>query len=139
MTSTAIEAWVIVACILSSIFGACLSWLHFRNQLKIERINLEKAKENELSVVAFTFKDETGDGGLVMDTRTAVIGYQYQLFIKGIPCFEPLKVPLQTLSKKDISPEKIEKALSQALGVVEAIAAKHPAIQIAKSAQKVIK
>ncbi len=138
MTSITVEAWVLLACGVSAIFGAGLSWLHFRSQLKIGRHNLEQARENELTVVAFSYKDETGNGGLVMDNRTVVVGYQYQLFIKGIPCFEPHKVPLQTLTKKDVSPEKVEKALSQALGVVEAIAAKHPAIQIAKSARKII-
>lgn len=139
MLPESVETWVIFSCFFCGLLGWMLGWIYFQNQLKIYRENLKQAKENELSVVAFTYKDETGDGGLVIDSRTAVVGYQYQLFIKGIPCFEPHKVPLQTLTKKDISPEKVERALSQALGVVEAIAAKHPAIQIAKSAHKIIK
>ena len=125
------------------VFGSSLFFFNRMRGLEKTRdelkIRLNTKTENDLTVVAFPYKEEHGDDGWVSDDRVAKIGYQYQLFVKGIPCFEPHKVTLETLTKKEVSSEKIEQAIGQALRVIEAIASKHPAIQVVKEAAKVSK
>jgi hypothetical protein len=100
---------------------------------KEEKLNTEiqKAKDHELTVLAYPWKEEHGDDGWISDDRSVKVGYQYQLFIRGIPCFEPHKVVLEHLHKKQTNPKKVAQALEQSLTVIQAIASKHPAIQIA--------
>ncbi|MCK9336934.1 MAG: hypothetical protein M0P43_03775 [Arcobacteraceae bacterium] len=102
---------------------------------EISRIRLA----SELTVATYPYEESYGSNSLISDERKAEIGYKYQLFVSGVPCFEPHKVKVKTLEKKEVSPEKIEKALGQVIGIIEAIAAKNPAIQALKSAPNVLK
>ena len=87
----------------------------------------ELARKSELSVVMFPYKEEHGEDGFFSDERRAEIGYKYQIFVAGVPCFDAHKVPIDVFSKKQVNPEKIQGALEIAFTLVESFAAKHPA------------
>ena len=94
----------------------------------------ELAKKSELSVVMFPYKEEHGENGFFSDERRAEIGYKYQIFVAGVPCFDAHKIPIDVLSKKQVTPEKIEYAMQTAFDLVGSFAAKHPAFAAFQSA-----
>lgn len=85
--------------------------------------------KEQLSVVTYPYKEETGNDGFISDHRKVEIGYKYQLFIKGMPCFTAHKMPVETLERKQISPEKIEAATNAALTLIDQLVKLHPAIK----------
>lgn len=82
----------------------------------------------------FPYKEEHGENGLFSDERRAEIGYKYQIFVAGAPCFDAHKIPIDVLSKKKVTPEKIEHAMQTAFDLVGSFAAKHPAFAAFQSA-----
>jgi len=109
-----------------------------KTQLTERAASLERerdlAKKSELSVVMFPYKEEHGENGFFSDERRAEIGYKYQIFVAGVPCFDPHKIPIDVLSKKQVTPEKIEYAMQTAFDLVGSFAAKHPAFAAFQSA-----
>ena len=99
---------------------------------------IENAKNNEMTVVTYPYIEECGEGGWVFDSRTAEVGYKYQLFIKGVPCFEPHKIILQKLTKKEVVQSKIDALFKQAINAIESIASMHPAFAVVKSAPAIL-
>lgn len=98
----------------------------------------EVAQKNALTVVMYPYKEEYGEDGYFSDERRAEIGYLYQLFVAGIPCFEPHKIPVEVLSKKEVNVERIEKAQQAVFALIETFAGKHPAFAALKAAPVVI-
>lgn len=94
----------------------------------------ELAKKSELSVVMFPYTEEHGENGFFSDERRAEIGYKYQIFVAGVPCFDAHKIPIDVFSKKEVTPEKIEYAMQTAFNLVGSFAAKHPAFAAFQSA-----
>ena len=109
-----------------------------RTQLAERATSLERERElvkkSELSVVMFPYKEEHGEIGFFSDERRAEIGYKYQIFVAGVPCFDAHKIPIDVLSKKQVTPEKIEYAMQTAFDLVRSFAAKHPAFAAFQSA-----
>ncbi len=109
-----------------------------RTQLEERAASLDRerelAKKSELSVVMFPYKEEHGADGFFSDERRAEIGYKYQIFVAGVPCFDAHKIPIDVLSKKQVTPEKIEYAMRTAFELVGSFAAKHPAFAAFQSA-----
>ena len=100
--------------------------------LREVRTELDKSRE-ELTVIAFPYEEEVGDDGWIVDDRRAEIGYKYQLFLKGVPCFEAHKIPFKTLHKKEVNPAKIKFVREEVLNLIEGVAKLHPAIRALNS------
>lgn len=92
---------------------------------------IEEAR-SELSIVSFPYEFTSGDNGWIVDDRVAEVGYQYQLFVRGVPCFDPHKVVTQRIEKKEVNQEKVTRLKNEVLGLLETIASRHPAFQVAK-------
>ena len=97
----------------------------------------EILEKNSITVLMHPYKQEHGENGYFSDERRAEIGYQYQLFVAGVPCFEPHRVAVEVLSKKEVNVERIEKATQTAFSLIETFASKHPAFTAVKSAHLV--
>lgn len=89
------------------------------------------------SVITYPYKEEAGTDGLFSDDRRAEVGYKFQLFVNGIPCFDAHKIPIEVFDKKQVSLSKIEAASQMALGIIQQMAQLHPAIRAYSSAAEV--
>lgn len=98
---------------------------------------IEHLRRGGLTVVTYPYEEQIGDDGVFIDDRRAEIGYKFQLFVNGIPCFEPHKIPVSVLQQKEVSLVKIEAATKTALGLIENMAAMHPAIRALRAAPAV--
>lgn len=117
----------------------------------IEKLNLEisslkavhkeelKEAREELSIITYPYQEQSGSDGLISDDRSAEVGYKFQLFVRGIPCFEAHKIPVEKLYKKEVSIEKIKNVTNEVVNLLEAIAKRHPAIAVADKFAKVQK
>jgi hypothetical protein len=142
------DLWHVTAGIVGLIVGIIFTYLlmaaklsHVRENLAITTANHEKElgriKESGLTLVTYPYKVEHGENGMIFDERRVEIGYKYQLFVNGAPCFQPHVVPTDTLTKKDINGERISNALQQATDMVMQLSELHPAIKAIKSANDV--
>lgn len=135
----------IIAALTGVLVGAVLSFIfckirtdNIKEQLA-EKVashekELETFKKNTLSVVTYPYKEEHGDSGFFSDERRAEIGYKFQVFVSGVPCFEAHKVVTDVLSKKQVNQERVDQAMEQAFILIETFASKHPAFIAMKSA-----
>ena len=114
---------------------------HAREKLALTSANHEKElgriKESGLTLVTYPYKLEHGENGVIFDERRVEIGYKYQLFVNGAPCFQPHVVITDTLTKKDINGERISNALQQATDMVMQLSQLHPAIKALNSSSDV--
>ena len=114
---------------------------HVRDNLALMSANHEKElgriREAGLTLVTYPYKTEHGENGVLFDERRVEIGYKYQLFVNGAPCFQPHVVPTETLTKKEINGERISNALQQASDMVMQLSELHPAIRALKSGNDV--
>jgi UDP-glucose 6-dehydrogenase len=140
----------LLAALVGLLVGVTIAFLIFkirtdslREQMKEKIISCEKELEsfrkNGLSVVTFPYKEEHGEDGFFSDERRAEVGYKYQVFVAGVPCFEAHKVVIDVFSKKQVNVEKIEQALQQAFTIIETFASKHPAFVALKAAPSISK
>jgi hypothetical protein len=83
----------------------------------------------------FPYKEEHGEDGFFSDERRAEIGYKYQIFVAGVPCFDAHKIPVEVLSKKQVNPERIEQAMQSTFDLLGSFACKHPAFAAFQSAK----
>lgn len=100
---------------------------------------LENANRNGISIATYPYEEHHGDNGWVTDDRRSEIGYKLQLFVNGIPCLQPHKIPIQVLQKKEVNPEKLKELKDTVFGMIEDLARMHPAIKVFKSAPKIAK
>ncbi|MFA7572006.1 MAG: hypothetical protein WCY75_12265 [Sulfurimonadaceae bacterium] len=100
---------------------------------------LESFRKNGLSVVTYPYKEEHGENTFFSDERRAEVGYKYQVFVAGVPCFDAHKVVIDVFSKKQVNAERIEQAMQQALTLIETFASKHPAFVALKAAPSTTK
>lgn len=98
---------------------------------------VRRATKEAFSVITYPYKEESGTDGVFSDDRHAEVGYKFQLFVNGIPCFEAHKIPVEVLNKKEVSLSKIEAASQTALGIINQMAQMHPAIRAYSSAADV--
>lgn len=114
---------------------------HVRDSLALTNANHEKElgriKESGLTLVTYPYKEEQGENGVLFDERRVEIGYRYQLFVNGTPCFQPHVITTDTLTKKDINGERIEYAMKRATEMVIQLSELHPAIKALKSGSDV--
>lgn len=130
------------------IAGIVISWLfmspklsHTKEKLALVVANHEKElgllKESGLTLVTYPYKEEHGENGVIFDERRVEIGFKYQLFVNGTPCFQPHVVPTETLTKKEINEERIGNALQKATDMVMQLSELHPKIKALKSGSDV--
>jgi hypothetical protein len=94
-------------------------------------VALEEARR-EMSIVAYPYERTEGDDGWLVDDRLAEIGYQYQLFIKGIPCFSPHEVITKRVHKKEVNQEKLTALRNDVETLLTTVANQHPAFSFSK-------
>lgn len=100
--------------------------------LKTAHVQALEEARTELSIVSFPYESTTGDEGWIVDDRISEIGYQYQLFVRGVPCFDPHKVITQRIEKKEVNQQKIAGLKDEVAGLLATIASRHPAFQVAQ-------
>ncbi len=106
---------------------------------------LEDQKNSALSVVVHPFVNTEAQKGIFTKETKVEIGYKYQLFVQGLPCFEPHTMVLESTVQKEVDQQsleyfknKAEKAAEAAVLVKGGGAAK-TAITVAKTIFKMMK
>jgi hypothetical protein len=106
---------------------------------------LEDQKKSALTVVVHPFVNTEGQKGIFTRETKVEIGYKYQLFVQGLPCFEPHTMVLESTTHKEVDErmiellkQKAEQAAESAVLVSSGGAAK-TAITIAKTALKILR
>ena len=84
-----------------------------------EQIQKEE-KTNALSVVVHPFVNTEAKKGVFSREIHAQIGYKYQLFIQGLPCFEPHTMVLESSVHKEVDKRTLEILTKKALQAAEA-------------------
>lgn len=106
---------------------------------------LKEQTESELSVTIHPFVNTQSKGTLFTKETEVEIGYKYQLFVRGLPCFEPHSVVIETSVEKEVDARRLEMFKDKALELAEALAnlksggLAGKVITIAKTAVKVLK
>ncbi|MBM7060347.1 hypothetical protein JQX08_06480 [Pseudomonas sp. UL073] len=135
----------LIVAVVSLIVGAGISFLICKFRTDSVRVQLtervaahekelENFRKNGLSVVTYPYKEEHGENGFFTDERRAEVGYKFQVFVAGVPCFEAHKVVVDVFSKKEVNVERIEQALQQTFALIETFASRHPAFVALKAA-----
>lgn len=81
---------------------------------------LEQVRANGLSVVVHPFVNTEADNGIFMRSTKVEVGYKYQLFIQGFPCFEPHTVVLESTVHKEVDQQMLDLLKQKAEGAAEA-------------------
>ncbi|HQC95058.1 MAG TPA: hypothetical protein PK306_05070 [Aquabacterium sp.] len=106
---------------------------------------IEEQKKSNFSVVVHPFVNTEGQKGIFTRETKVEIGYKYQLFVQGLPCFEPHEMVLESTTHKEVDEhmiallkQKAEQAAESAVLAGSGGTAK-TAITIAKAALKVLR
>lgn len=83
-------------------------------------------KAKAFSVIVRPYVCQTKDG-TIFKTYSLEIGYQYQLVVNGIPCFEPHIVIEQRTEEKEVNTELIERITQLAIATARKAVANTPA------------
>lgn len=106
---------------------------------------LKEQTESELSVTIHPFVNTQRKGTLFSKETEVEIGYKYQLFVRGVPCFDPHSVVIETSVEREVDASRLEMFKDKALELAEAVAnvksggLAGKVITIAKTAVKVLK
>lgn len=76
--------------------------------LEKEHNYLKGQRATEYKIAVSPFKDIYVDKGFFIDDEYIAIGYQYQLFVNGIPCFEPHITIIESMLVKELNREKLD-------------------------------
>lgn len=104
--------------------------------------SLEEQRSNALSVVVHPFVNTEGQKGIFTRETKVEIGYKYQLFVQGLPCFEPHTMVLESTTHKEVDEQMIEllkkkaEQAAEAAVLVKSGGTVKAAITIAKTALK---
>ena len=103
---------------------------------------VDQLKANGLSVVVHPFVNTEADKGILIRSTKVEVGYKYQLFVQGFPCFEPHTVVLESTVHKEVDQQMLDLLKQKAEGAAEAAVllpsggAAKTAITIAKTIMK---
>jgi len=93
------------------------------------RERLDDQFRNELSVTVYPFVNTRSERNWIFRETVIELGYKYQLLVRGLPCFEPHTVVVESKREKEVDEEMVEILKTKALQFAEAaIAAKGGAI-----------
>lgn len=82
--------------------------------------SLEEQRSNALSVVVHPFVNTEGKKGIFTRETKVEIGYKYQLFVQGLPCFEPHTMVLESTTHKEVDEQMIQLLKNKAVQAAEA-------------------
>ena len=91
----------------------------FREGERQAKNRLEEQKQS-FSIEVRPYVSKILDEGLFRSTASVKVGYQYQLFVFGVPCFDPHIVVEEQYETKKTDEEKIERLTKKALRYAEA-------------------
>ena len=106
---------------------------------------LEDQKQSALSVVVHPFVKTEGQKGVFTRETKVEIGYKYQLFVQGLPCFEPHTMILESTTHKEVDQRMLELLKTKAEQAAEAAVlvkgggAAKMAITVAKTVMKLVR
>ena len=78
------------------------------------RQELAEAKRNDLTVSVYPFVNTAKDEGLIFKDTRIEIGYKYQLFVKGFPCFAPHVEVTESFVQKEVNQESLNQLVEKA-------------------------
>lgn len=81
---------------------------------------LDDYKANSLSVTVHPFVNTEAEKGIFTRHTKVEIGYKYQLFVQGFPCFEPHTVVLEKTVHKEVDEKMLDILKQKAEGAAEA-------------------
>jgi hypothetical protein len=85
-------------------------------------------EKTDFEVQIFPWKEDVSSG--MFHTRKEInIGYKYQLFVKGMPCFEPHVQIHEKLVISQLNKENVEFALNSLTKTITQLSNIHPAIK----------
>jgi hypothetical protein len=90
------------------------------NERLLAEQRIEEVKANGLSVVVHPFVNTEADKGIFIRSTKVEVGYKYQLFIQGFPCFEPHTVVLESTVHKEVDQQMLDLLKQKAEGAAEA-------------------
>lgn len=102
---------------------------------------LKEKVESDLSVTIHPFVNTESRRTLFMKETEVKIGYKYQLFVRGLPCFEPHSVVVESSVIKEVDGKRLEMFKDKALELAKSVADLKVGglITIAKTVVKVLK
>ncbi len=90
--------------------------LVLEKEINLLRNQLEELKsELEISVEPYT--TEVKADFALFKKKKIEYGYRYQLFIKGIPCLQPVSVPLNVVEETEVDKNFIFEAVAKAISL----------------------
>lgn len=75
---------------------------------------LVEVKKNDITVTVHPFVNTAKDEGLIFKDTRVEIGYKYQLFVKGLPCFAPHVEVTESSIQKEVNQESLKHLLERA-------------------------
>jgi hypothetical protein len=106
---------------------------------------LDDYKANSLSVTVHPFVNTEADKGIFTRFTKVEVGYKYQLFVQGFPCFEPHTVVLEKTVHKEVDEKMLDILKQRAQGAAESAVnipsggAAKTAITVAKTLIKLVR
>lgn len=88
-------------------------------QSQYER-RLAEQSESALSVSVHPFVNTEAEKSLFSKQVKVEVGYKYQLFVQGLPCFEPHSVVVESTTHKEVNEQTIELLKGKAVEAAEA-------------------
>ena len=84
------------------------------------RERLDDQSRNDLSVTVYPFVNTRSERSWVFRETLVEVGYKYQLLVRGLPCFEPHTVVVESKREKEVNEEMVEILKTKALQFAEA-------------------
>jgi cell division protein FtsB len=78
-------------------------------------------QDDDYKIQIRPYVKKTSKSGFFSESYKADIGYQYQLLVKGIPCFEPHVVIQESIEQEKIDHQKIQLAINSVMGTIQAL------------------
>lgn len=72
----------------------------------------DSQERKEFSVQLMPWKEEIDSSSFFKNKKSVKIGYKYQLFSNGLPCFDPHTIVVEELTVDRLNEENINKAFS---------------------------
>lgn len=122
-------AEIYVLCVLSGLalgWSGCYVWAvrrisNMHTQVAIAKQKAELVSEHqELAVQVVPYVCTTKATGWFSKSTSVEIGYQYQLFIRGLPCFEPHRIVTEATTESEVSEAGLELLRNRATDLAQA-------------------
>lgn len=106
--------------------GICYVWassrinvMHAQATVAEQKADLV-SKHQELTVQVVPYVCTSKSSGWWSRSKSVEVGYQYQLFIRGLPCFEPHRIVTETSTESEVSEAGLELLRNRAAELAQA-------------------